>query len=70
VREWREGSGIRVADCKAGEFCAAAALGMATSNIIKSSVSGGKEGSTANLRRRSWDTGQATLGLPTGGQMV
>jgi len=27
VREWGEGSGICVADCKEGEFCAEAALG-------------------------------------------
>jgi len=37
------------------------------SNVIKSSVLRGKEGGTANLRRNSWDTEQATRGLPTGG---
>ena len=40
---------------------------METFNDIKSSISGGKEGNTANLHRKSWDTKRATLGLATGG---
>jgi len=41
--------------------------GVKTSNTIKSFVSRGKEGGTANSRRNSWDTLQATLGPATGG---
>ena len=41
--------------------------GVKTCNARKSSVSGGKEGNTAYLCRRYWDTYQATQVLATGG---
>jgi len=56
VRERGEGSGVCISYGKSGEFCAEAALGVETSNNIKSSVSRGKESSTANLRKKCYDT--------------
>ena len=41
---------------KQGKFVPKQPSGVETSKVIKSSVSGGKEGSTANLRIKSWDT--------------
>ena len=52
---------------KQGKFVLKQPCGVKTSNIIKSSVSGGKKGNTANFCKQSRDTEQATLGLAMGG---
>jgi len=52
---------------KRGELVPKQPCGVKTSSNIKSSVSGGKEGSTANFPRKSKDIYQGTLGLATGG---
>ena len=56
MRVWREWSGISIADLKTGEVRAETALWSKTSNAIKSSVSGGKNGSTPNVCRKFKDT--------------